>query len=504
MNLANDFRAQSDVIGVVLLLALVITSVGILGVVGMTSVADSREQVGVERAINTMALFDSRAALVGLGDADTQSVTFGRGEGSFDVRPDSGWLRISHHNYSGNGNTETVYNASLGAFVYEAGDTEIAYQGGGVWRRGAGSGGLMVSPPEFHYRDATLTLPIVRIVDQANPTSGDSQAIVRPVERGRHIFPNTSASSDGLDEIGAPYDPNGAGNELDYTNPIRNGTVTITVHSQYYLGWKKYFEERTEGDVDIYTNRNEVDLTLETVGGSIGDFNMPMEGNHLDVDGIANDHPVSDWEMTLKDDPHFQNAHWSMYVDKPGEEFEVHIHSEDKCNGGTFGGDLDLSLYYYNDAGSTTIHEEWQNQNIDPSTNPDFEVNCSTQELWMDLQGTTDLEYGDIQWTGNDNKWYYGSTLKSTNAPSPSTSFGTHPVDTGNYSDGDRVSVEFLINHYMGLLSQPYDLTVTDGPGGSSRVDESDSYGTLTYDTSTSRYLTYLHITENEVVIETK
>lgn len=496
-------RAQSDVLGVALLLGIVVTGVGIMGVVGMDAVSDIQDQVGNERAINSMTLFDSRAALVALGDTDRQSVSFGASDGSYAVEPDAGWLRISHHNYSGDGDTETVYNDSLGVLVYSAGGTEIAYQGGGVWRRGINGGSLMLSPPEFHYRGATLTLPMVRLASGSASGSDSPTAVVTPRSRAQHVFPDTSASPDGSGEVGAPYDPNSDGDELPYSNPIRNGTVDITVHSQYYLGWARYFNQRTEGDIEIYKSNQSVRLTLETIGGSIGAFDMPMEGNSLDVDGIADGHPISQWDMTLKPDPHFQNLHWSMYADEGSEQFETHIHSDSKCSGGSFGGTLDLSIYYYDDSGSNTTHEEWQRQGIDPDTNGDFDVDCSNGELTMNLQGTTQLTYDDIDMTGSSNKWYFGPDIKDRDVPSQTTSFDEHPADSGHYSIGGTDSVEFLMDHYVSLLSPSFDLVVTDGPGGSSRVDEGVSRGTLEFATTTSaQYLTYLHITENKIDID--
>ena len=122
-------RAQSNVLGAALMLGLIVTAVGIAGMVGAAALNDTQQQVGVERSINTMTLFDSRAALVALGDADTQSVSFASGGGDYEVRPDAGWLRITHFNYSEEERTETIYNASLGALVHTAGDTEIALPG---------------------------------------------------------------------------------------------------------------------------------------------------------------------------------------------------------------------------------------------------------------------------------------------------------------------------------------------------------------------------------------
>ena len=53
-------------------------------------------------------------------------------------------------------------DTALGSVVSESGDSEIAYQSGGVWRR-SGDDSRMVSPPEFHYRGRTLTLPVIAV-----------------------------------------------------------------------------------------------------------------------------------------------------------------------------------------------------------------------------------------------------------------------------------------------------------------------------------------------------
>ncbi|WP_158855578.1 hypothetical protein [Halorhabdus sp. CUG00001] len=503
-------RAQSEALGTVLLLGLIVSGVAILGVVGTTALNDTQKQVGTERAINSMTLFDSRAALVGLGDADTQSVTFGTGAGSYEVRPDAGRITVTHYNYSKEKRTETMYNESLGALVFMSGETEIAYQGGGVWRRGANGGSLLLSPPEFHYRSATLTLPIVRLANtDIDAASGGPRAVVRPGERARNVFPNSSGTPDGSSEIGAPYDPNAAGNELPYDNPIRNGTVRITVESRYYLGWARYFNQRTDGDIEIYKNNQSVQLTLETVGGSVGDFAMPLDGNSLSVQGIASTHPVTDFELTLNPDGHYGNMHWSLYADEGDEGFEAHFQSSNpgKCKSGSFDGELRLSVYYFNDTGSDYTHEEWRNETIDPNTNADVSVSCPSGELTVDLLGDVTMTYDDIEAmpgvSGSSNKWYFGSQITSESITGPTKTLDVHGVDPGQRDVGETAKLGFLVTHYMGLLGPQYDLTVTDGPGGSSRVDESTSTGTLSFGSTTSaEYLTYLHITENEIDIE--
>lgn len=504
----GDKRSQSSVIGVVLLFGIVIAGTGVIVLAGSTALTDTQQQSNVERASHEMTLFDSRAAMVALGDAESQTVSLSGAGGSFESNADAGYLRIAHRNYTDDATvrTEVIFNKTLGSVIYDGANSELAYQGGGVWRRDDGGGSTMISPPEFHYRDATLTLPIIRVAN-ADAGSGSVQAIVRAKSRAERIFPNTTAPNDGVDEIGAPYNDT----EADYVNPIRNGTVNITVHSRYYLGWAEYFNQRTEGDITIFESNNTVRLTLATVGGSIGDFDMPLEGNALNIRGMASGHPLDAYRMTLypsnakgKD---YNNMHWSFYTDNGNERFEVHFYAPGQCNGNpeSYGDVIDMSIYYYNNTDGTEIHEEWQNTSIDPATNPALDLDCTASGKPLEVDLLSDdikLAYGDISITGNSNKWKLGPGIDADAATS-TTSFGIHSADTGPHSDGDKKSLKYLMNHYLGLLSPTYDLTVTDGPGSSSRIDEGKSFGTLEYEVTTgSQYLTFLHITENKISVD--
>jgi len=482
-------RGQSNVVGVVLLIGLVLGSSALLVAIGAGALTDVQTQTELERAEHSMTLFNSRAAMAALGDSPSQTVTFGSDSGSFDTRRGESWLRITHANHTGGGDDETIYNQTIGTVVYENDGTEIAYQGGGVWRKDPRGEARMVSPPEFHYRGATLTLPIVRVADADEGSSGSTVEIERANETKR-VFPNASAS----------YDVGGA----VYQNPVANGTVNITVKTPYYNGWAEYFRSNTDSQVTTYPDDQRVRITLVSLAGSIGAFTMPGEGNSLPIQGMGADHPVSDFEITLKPDPHYQNMHWSFYADEGNEQLEIHFYSDGKCNGGSYSGDIDTSIYYYNTSGPDTIHEEWQNTSVDVADNDDFTLDCSTGELDVDLMGSTTMTYDDIAMTGSDNKWYFGPEISSRGVPADTTSFDRHTVDPGTqFSAGSgQAELGFLVDHYLQLAGPTYDLTVTDGPGGSSRVDESESSGTLTFDTTTgSKYITYLHVTENDIKV---
>ncbi len=501
-------RGLSTVVGTVIIIVVVFASVLVIAGLGSAALSDTQHESALDRAEHTMTLLDSRTAMVALGNSDTQTLSFGQDGGTVETRPDEGRLVIDHINYT-TGETETIYKEDLGSVVYSNGDTLIAYQGGGVWRLDGAGDAQMLSPPEFHYRGATLTLPVVRIAgDQESATSPLTR--VSDIGEAQLIYPNaTTGSQNGT---GAPYDVT----EAPYDNPIRNGTVAIRIQSPYYKGWAEYARQRTTADVTVNDSNETVRLVLQSIGGSLGDFEMPLEGDSLEVSGIAEGHPINDFSLTLAADGNFQNGHWSLYSNDNGDEFEMHIHTKGKCTGGgSYNDVVDFSIYYYK--ASTGEVREWQNDSITPGPGTAIQINCSTQELDIDFTNNdTKLTYTDIDLTGSDNKWCFGSHIADRDVPENIT-LNQHPVDGSkwfNESKGDAASMNFTVNHYISRMGPKYDLTVKDGPGnsecqspgngkGSSRVDESLSAGRFTFEeTSGAKYITYLHVTENRVGIE--
>lgn len=230
-------KSQSEVLGFILIIGIMMASIAILVAVGSHAMSDTEEHLTDQRAEKALTQFDSKAALVALDEADTQRVAFPIDEGErFRIAEDAGELRVTITNRTDD-SAEEVMSVELGALIYEQNGEKLAYQGGGVWRPEA-QGELMVSPPEFHYRDGTLTLPAITV-------TGDEQlgetAQVRHDYVERH-FPNASVAN--------------------RTNPLTNHQVDVTVQSEYYRGWGEYFTERTDGDVDYDPANNEVTVTL--------------------------------------------------------------------------------------------------------------------------------------------------------------------------------------------------------------------------------------------------
>lgn len=235
----SGLRGQGSVIGLILVFGMVLAGAVLVVAFGAGALTDTEETLSTQRAEKALTQFDSKAALVALGDTDVQELSFGQIDSeTLEVRNGSGWMLVTIENQT-SGAVEPKINQSLGEITYEGVDDTVAYQGGGVWKR-SGTDSVMISPPEFHFRNGTLTLPIVNV---SGATTLDGQASIQHKETITK-FPNKSLDS------------------VDGANPLTNHLVKVTVKSDYYQGWGQYFETRTDGEVEYDHDRNIANLTL--------------------------------------------------------------------------------------------------------------------------------------------------------------------------------------------------------------------------------------------------
>ena len=193
----------------ILLFGLVLTGALAVVVIGSSALDETQDQVSEDRAEQAMTQFDSKAALVALGNSDTQEVDFGTDrQSNYEVNGGDGWLRVTVENQT-DGTTTALVNESLGTVTYEVNDNTIAYQGGGVWKRIQANESRMVSPPEFYFRNDTLTLPVVNVTGASSLGSKASITHQETVQ----TYPSV-------------------GDE----NPLENHLVKVSVKSQYYKG----------------------------------------------------------------------------------------------------------------------------------------------------------------------------------------------------------------------------------------------------------------------------
>jgi hypothetical protein len=517
-------RGQSSPIGFVLVVALVVGAVVATVAFGAAALTDAQGESAVARAEQTMTLFDSRTAQVALGDSSIHTVDLGGTQGTYQVDPAAGSMSIvqldcdddgvnddGNDDVDGGTGDDDAYlmaPVDLGRMTYTSGSTTLAYQGGGVWRKGEGEA-RMVSPPEFHYRDATLTLPVVLARGSGAGSGAGTRARVTDGGDPTAVFPRSGSFPDRCDQTAD-------GEDEPYANPVADGRVFVRVESEYARAWGEYFETRTEGIV-TYPDDDVVRVELVSLA-QLGTFEMPGEGGSVPVSGAAGEHAVEEFSITLRpddtDSANFNNLQWSMYAESGDQQLEIHLRKSGSggCSSGTTGITADANVYYSEDGGDT--YHGWHADDA-------FDAECADldgdgdDEIYMDVEfvddedddgDVTEVESDDPELTyvdgsGLDNLVYF--KVKGGDTVVDPVTLGGHSVSweptTYEPNDGDTESIDRLVRHYFAEFPEEFDLTVDDK--NSDTINEAGSSGRL-FTGGSGRYVTYLHVTQNEVVVE--
>ncbi len=270
-------RGQAAVIGIVLLVGLVA-----VGGIGILLIGDQINDESRQRAENTRI----EQAFLQLGqDIDTVSRTDAGvrltdldlpNRGGSAVREEvSGQIWVNRTNFTTR-TTDVLVNRSIGAIRYETDDdTTFVYQSGAVFRE-TGNNTIVLSNPSFQYAldrnggNPTLTLPIVTTMGPATIPNGEV--------RTRKVSTETPLNEDII---------------------VENDLVSVTVQSEWYIGWAAYFRElaATSGSTETAVSVNHarqtasldliVPVTRPSVGAGIvgsasgGDFRFD---NNINID----------------------------------------------------------------------------------------------------------------------------------------------------------------------------------------------------------------------------
>ena len=273
-------RGQSEVFGYLLIITIGFVGVSLVLVFGGQALSLFESQTQEQKTINAFSKFDDEASTVALSEDNTRSADV---ELSLNTRSnsliakDTGNLRVAAVDcsagsmsedcitryrkyigsdvggkFNGAGITEKVYaNFAMGTLMYEGDSSEVAYQGGGVWRKPAGSDeSFVVSSPEFHYTE-----------------QGDNTATLSPV------VINTDGRQLGNSNVHISSEDNSLGSCGTLTDPcferpdsprLDGKTVFVTIQSEYYRAWGKYFEEQVgENKVEYKDDKNRVIVKME-------------------------------------------------------------------------------------------------------------------------------------------------------------------------------------------------------------------------------------------------
>jgi len=268
-------RGQSELVGIVLLFALVITVSLTVVVAGGLAISDVRTDTTQQSAEMSMNELQAAASSVSSEEAASQQVSFAESSGanarnqqasgsdieaeagnpgSIEVDDTAGHVTITVEDASDPAAPQTVVDEDLGTVQYEQDGQKLAYQGGGVFRRNSGTeGSSIVSPPDFQYQykngNPTLRLPL--------------RTVEKPAGAETDLGPDFTITKAGPSL--QPSNPSGIPSKLE-----NKDWIEISVTSEYYRAWGELFEQRTGGSVS-YPSSNTVVLRLEapTVQGPV-------------------------------------------------------------------------------------------------------------------------------------------------------------------------------------------------------------------------------------------
>ena len=112
-------RAQSAPLGLILVLSLVIVGSGVVVALGATALVDTEAGLDVSRAETGMTQLDSQAALVALGNADSQRVSLvGTDKSTYRIDDTAGRMTVNITTHSASPpTTVTLMDERLGTVI---------------------------------------------------------------------------------------------------------------------------------------------------------------------------------------------------------------------------------------------------------------------------------------------------------------------------------------------------------------------------------------------------
>lgn len=217
---ASDDRGVSELMGLVLLFGMVTVGIAAILLAGSVAVDSIQEEASVSSAQMGMHELD---ASVGDTAGGPVSIDLGSRDGVYRV------VRESSLSFAVNGRSNCSAAMPLGSVRYQdRRGNSLAYEAGGIWRHDSDGGVSMVSPPDINYEDGTLSMDVTNI-------SGE-------FDGGQAVMQSGNGSDD-ADMVEQMYDGG------DGCFPPEN--ITITVESQFYEAWGRYFESNLNASTTV-------------------------------------------------------------------------------------------------------------------------------------------------------------------------------------------------------------------------------------------------------------
>lgn len=229
---------MANVLGVVLLVATVLTAVAVLAGASATTMTERTEAITGETARADLGTLAAETTALAHGGQARQRVSLSDAVDAYTVT-DAGRLSVE---IGSPGSWRTVTDTTLGAVVADTGSGTVALQGGGVWRvrenRPETAAALRAPPISAVEReDTTLTLPVYRIGGEYS-VAGAAEVTLADQ---RPVYPSLYVPDD--------------------------EAVRITVQSQFAHAWAQVFERTVAESATVEVDGERVRVTLPATPG---------------------------------------------------------------------------------------------------------------------------------------------------------------------------------------------------------------------------------------------
>lgn len=223
-------RGVSDIVGYILMVAVILVGIGLTATVGVDAIDQARlnqQTEGVERG---MELLDGQVDDLQQSHAAVRSSELAVGRGQLSVNA-SGARSAITVNVSGTGDSPTRY--PMGALAYRIEDATVAFEGGAVFHRSRRGNPIASAEPTLRCTDNGALVSIVTLQGQAMNRSygGGAATVVLRNHENNVLFP------------------------VNRTGPESQGTATgvnVTILSSYASAWN-----RTIGDTGAWERKSD-------------------------------------------------------------------------------------------------------------------------------------------------------------------------------------------------------------------------------------------------------
>jgi len=194
----SDDRAVSDVLAFIIVFSIIITSVAITYTIGFGALKDAQAGEQSRNAERAMEALGTNFEAVERGEAESRAGQLALRGARMDVQDESS-INVTVVNGS---NSSSTGDLSMRSLTYEQDDTELAYQGGGVFRADDGAS-VLVQEPQMRCSDDRAVVTVVQLVSDEGGIGGSTGVEVGAKALGGGpslVYPNRTRAT-GADNV---------------------------------------------------------------------------------------------------------------------------------------------------------------------------------------------------------------------------------------------------------------------------------------------------------------